>query len=400
MRSSGLHNSCRGYPVPLLLRKHTPTRIFSRRPLDDARLYKLELEYNVSESNKRWLRETLPAWRQECAIKTPDGLYVKKHQRSRSVDGVDRHSWTQLFVVHMEEDAAEEETDAEDKIEDLTIHETGRRERTAARRAAWRRGRGRRASVLFPIWEEEIQLERCEVKDLQRFEPEMPALLTPLPEFGLVAANDDGQDDGGEHERDGEHELDVGDTLSVDDVLSLNPELPAGTSSMSAFLDGFSSNDMEMDIEPLAGEDLAPEFEGNEDAEGAETEKNSSPFAFKLSRSERERHIKLLEEDSTLEKKWRLTLLQSQPWLDTDSATRPAKRAREDSSSRPARKANKLDPNRYERSQEPLVFPGCYLPSMDKELTLKVYGLQSTVSLDCAAVRAKILMALFCVVRG
>ncbi len=107
---------------------------------------------------------------------------------------------------------------------------------------------------------------------------------------------------------------------------------------MSAFLDGFSSNDMEMDIEPLAGEDLAPEFEGNEDAEGAETEKNSSPFAFKLSRSERERHIKLLEEDSTLEKKWRLTLLQSQPWLDTDSATRPAKRAREDSSSRPAEK--------------------------------------------------------------
>ncbi len=355
---------------------------FFKEALDDARLYKLELQHNVSESNKRWLRETLLAWRQECAIETPDGLYVKKRQRSRSMDSVDRHSWTQLFVVHMEEDAAEEETGGEDKIDDLTVREAGRRERTMARQAAWRRGRGRRASVLFPIWEEEIQLERCEVKDLQGFEPEMPVLLTPLPEFGLVAATDNNQDDGGEHERDGEHELDVGDTLSVDDVPSLNLELPTGTSSMSAFLDGFSPNVTGLDIELLAGEDVAQGFEGNEDAEGAETEKDSSSFAFKLSRSEHHRHIKLLEEDSTLEKKWRLTLLQSQPWLDTDSATRAVKRAREDSSSGPARKANKLDPKRYERSQEPLVFPGCYLPSMDKELTLKVYGFQSTVSLD------------------
>ncbi|KAK0239000.1 hypothetical protein EDD85DRAFT_951212 [Armillaria nabsnona] len=302
---------------------------FFKEALDDAQLYKLELEYNVAESNKRWLQETLPAWRQGCAIKTTDGLYVKKRQRSRSMDSVERHSWTQLFVLHMEEDTGEE-----DKVEDFTVHEVCRQERAATRRAAWRRGR--RASVLFPIWEEEIRFACCEVEDLKTFQPEMPVLLTPLPEFGLVAADDDDQDGNGERERDGEHELDVGDTMSVDDVLSLNLEQPEGMSSTSAFLDGFSTNDMGMDIELPTAEDLAQEIEGNEDVEGADTEKESSSFALKLSRSECQRHMKLLEEDSTLEKKWRLMLLQSQPWLDTNSSTRPAKRAREDSSSGPA----------------------------------------------------------------
>ncbi|KAK0197864.1 hypothetical protein F5146DRAFT_1130779 [Armillaria mellea] len=342
--------------------------------LDDARLYKLEWKYNVSESNKRWLWDTLPAWRQEGPLERSDSWSVLKHQHRRSVDSADRHSWNQLFVVPMEEDPSEKETGAEDQNEDLTIREAGPGESTVGCRA-----RGRHASMVFPIVEEEIQLEQCDVKDLQNFKPQMPVLLTPLPQFRVVATNEDDQDDKGEHECDGEHELDVGDTLSFDDMLALDLELPGGTSSILGFLDGFSPNDVGTDI---TGEDLVQEFEGSGDAAGAEMEEDSSSFALKLSRSERQHHIKLLEEDSNLEKKWHLMLLQSQLWFDTDSTTRRAKRAQEESSSTPARKATKLDLKRYEHAQEPLVFPGCYLPSLDKELTLQVYGLQSTLEDD------------------
>ncbi|KAK0191842.1 hypothetical protein F5146DRAFT_1135527 [Armillaria mellea] len=320
--------------------------------LDDARLYKLEWKYNVSESNKRWLRDTLLAWRQEGPLERPDSWSILKRQHRRLVDSVDRHSWNQLFVVPMEEDPSEKETGMEDQNEDLTIREAGPGESTAGCRA-----RGRHASVVFPIVEEEIQLER--------------SVLSPPMKMTKTI--------GGEHEHDGEHELDVGDTLSFDDMLALDLELPGGTSSISGFLDGFSPNDVGTDI---TGEDLVQEFEGSGDAAGAEMEEDSSSFALKLSRSEHQHHIKLLEEDSNLEKKWHLTLLQSQPWFDTDSATRRAKRAREESSSTPACKATKLDPKHYERAQEPLVFPGCYLPSLDKELTLQVYGLQSTLEDD------------------
>ncbi|KAK0436515.1 hypothetical protein EV421DRAFT_1907856 [Armillaria borealis] len=135
---------------------------FFHDALDDAQWYKLELEYNVSESNGQWFEESLPAWRQGCTIKAQDGLYMEKHRCSRSVDSVDRCSWTQLFVppmVETEDDSVEEEY--------VTMEEESRQARRAAQRASWRRGR--HASVLFPLWKEETQVPRCAVDDLKTF---------------------------------------------------------------------------------------------------------------------------------------------------------------------------------------------------------------------------------------
>ncbi|KAK0436514.1 hypothetical protein EV421DRAFT_1907855 [Armillaria borealis] len=197
-------------------------------------------------------------------------------------------------------------------------------------------------------------------------------------------ADDEDEDDKQENEQDGEHELDLGDTLTPNEMLTLDLELPGGTSSHFALGDGLSPNDMGMgmDIDPLMVADLGEEKHVNQEVEEAETDNDSSSFVLKLSRAKREHHMELLRRDTTLENEWRLRLLQTRAWLDSDTSTCPAKRAQNESSMGPARKATKIDPTCFERSQEALVFPDCYLPSIDRVTTLKVYGLQSTFEDD------------------
>lgn len=360
---------------------------FFQEALNDMQQYKLELGHNVSESNGRWLQESLLAWRQECTIKAKDGLYVKNHRRSRSVDSVDWSSWTQLFVppmVHTEDDSEEDEY--------VTIEEESDQTHRAAQQAGWQYGR--HASVVFPLWEEERHVPRCEIGNLKTFQPEMPVLHTPLPKFGVVTPHNKVKDGNKEHERDGEHgqdeeheqgrehEQDVGDTLTLKDTLTVNLDLPGGMSSLFALGGRLDTDDMEIDIDPPMVEELQQEMHVSEELEEAETDNESSPFVLKISRAERKRHLEKLNRDNTLEKEWCMRLLHAWSWLVSDTPTRPAKRAQNDSSMGPARKALKLDPTCYKHSQDALVFPDCYLPSMDRVTTLKVFGLQCTVSYD------------------
>ncbi|KAK0243342.1 hypothetical protein EDD85DRAFT_947492 [Armillaria nabsnona] len=331
---------------------------FFQQALNDVQQYKLELEHNMSESNRRWLQESLPAWRQECTIKAQDGLYVKNHRRSRSVDSVDRSLWTQLFVppmVHTEDDSEEDEY--------VTAEEESDQTRRAAQRVSWQRGR--RASIVFLLWEEERHVLHCETDDLKTFQPEMPVLHTPLPKFGVVTPHNEVNDGDKGRKQDGEYEQDVGVTLTQKDMLTVNLDLLGRMSSLFALGDGLNIGDMEIDIDPPTVEELRQEIHVSEELEEAETDDDESPFVLKMSRAERKRHLEKLNRDNTLEKEWHMRLLHTRSC-----------------SMGPARKVLKLDSTCYECSQEALVFPDCYVPSMDRVTTLQVFGLQCTFEDD------------------
>ncbi|KAK0224379.1 hypothetical protein IW262DRAFT_1459431 [Armillaria fumosa] len=300
------------------------------------------------ERNHRWLEDSLRWWTdalEERDGRPAEGMYITKLRRRRSLDSVYKPSWEGIFNL----DTTETTVFLEDRHpEDFGSHQ----------RAGWRRGR--RASILLPVTDEDTCYERCTEEELKSYQPEyMPPVLELGPMLE-IAINKEG-------------DL-VLNSPVWDQWVNFEPHPNTGLEPSSS---GVNETNEDVDPIPLLS------FEDDNAPNESQLTPSESLFSFRLSADEKRRHEKMMTNvDNALEKRWRLELLRTPSWLPVESVTRAAKRRRDSSNEETPEKVPKLDPQEYERADEPLVFPDCYRPSIDKDVTLKVFGLKHTFDDD------------------